>query len=787
MQGSRDVLSSTQTHSESLSILTDHGHGNFNPMPSRYVIHTSTIPLATTMDRQFVLRGTNVQSPGFFHGFLSGKKSEAIFCPKSRCMYTRSKDRSRCMELVSDNCPCRTVTTPEGNSLQPLCFMTFLKALNSNLVGRLDEDHQAIIPSQVMYCQDSNGILDNSYPGPARDRLNVTSWGHIRTPMQLERVLGLTYWYRKYAVQYRIPRLIRDASSRMRFGSVRLAVSQSLHTLNGLLLKKFFVFGPELTDYRSIAEQTARMFRDLFEDYVTPPKEVDGVYVQQETTYAELKDLFNKCKETFHRGNTTARCSWLETDFRARSIGSFFGTEFRRLIATVNLQLSTLGSDYTESPAWIFRCTTFSQVRVMGYLPLSIAEVKRQSYRATVNRPIDKLSMERNRLIQLSVQHHLYQAGIPLSLLKREDKSNKAMFDKALDAIQLTLKPSASVDSTVSSGGKLEDARLLIQRAKQNHWSVPIRDLRDHSIIEMIEIDTLDSDVENWSRFLFWASYQIVINFWIRWEQWPNDDYHRLPDGDGDYYEDVLQAQILHISEPGKERNLTKSKSTYTWLLTPAGKLSQAVLAELPEHRAGLELAAHDWIHTRRISAESTESGFVYDQATGRVRQPILQVFKDWTESTDFIGKHVGLAHLSALWKYIDFWPMYARLCKQTIIAPQPVREVIMRSPHDDPSISAPLDERRIEWHGAIREGYMMGNPLTKTILHLIHVSELEIVIKYLDKRGIQLNRGQPGSLFLERPRIPRTTDEGAKVTRVLYNPAVAAARRALPLVHPQT
>jgi hypothetical protein len=352
------------------------------------------------------------------------------------------------------------------------------------------------------------------------------------------------------------------------------------------------------------------------------------------------------------------------------------------------------------------------------------------------------------------------------------------MFDKALDAVNLTLKPSASVDSTVSSGGKLEDARLLIKKAKQNHWSVPIRDLRDHAIIDMIDIDSINPEVDEWSRFLFWASYQIVLNFWIRWDQWPTRDYHRLPDGDGDYYEDVLQAQILHISEPGKERNLTKSKATYTWFLTPAGKVSQSVLAELPEHRAGLEMASHDWIHTRRISAESTESGFVYDQLTGRVNQPILQVFKDWTESTDFIGKQVGLAHLSALWKYIDFWPMYARLCKQTIISPQHVSEVIMRSPYDDPSLSVQEDERRIEWHGAIREGYMMGNPLTKTILHLIHVSELEIVIQYLKNRGIKLQRGKPGSLFLDKPRIPRTTNTGVKVTRVLYNPAQAAARR---------
>jgi hypothetical protein len=83
--------------------------------------------------------------------------------------------------------------------------------------------------------------------------------------------------------------------------------------------------------------------------------------------------------------------------------------------------------------------------------------------------------------------------------------------------------------------------------------------------------------------------------------------------------------------EPGNRRN--------SLVLNAWSEILQATLALLPEHRAGLELSAHDWVHTRRVNAESDESEFIYDHVTGYRRPSILQAFKDWTESTDFYIK----------------------------------------------------------------------------------------------------------------------------------------------------
>jgi hypothetical protein len=642
--------------------------------------------------------------------------------------------------------------------------MVYLKALNLNLVPRIDDYDQGIKPAQVMFCHDSNGIMDNSYSGLMRDKLGVTSWGHLKSEPNIFRALNLLYWYRKYSKKYKIGKIISYFIELRGIPETKRVLAQTFHTVNGLLIKKFMALGPEIVGYRDLADQTARIFRELFSDYIQPVADSLDGFSEAESVYAEIKDFLNKVKSQFHKPSREERLSWLFQNFRNRALGSFFGTEFRRLIATVNHLQSSINEDYTESLAWVFRATTFCQTRVLGYLPNHIAEIKRYQYRNTVNRPIEKLPAQMSELIYSSVVRHLDKSKIPMNLLQLPEEDPDGIMMRAISNVALDIKQSASTDSTVSEGGKIEDARKLINLALKHHWTVPVRDFNDHKITEYISIPAVDSDIESWSRPIFWISYQIVLNFWIARGKWSHEDYHRFPVGNDEYSEDILLAKILHISEPGKERNLTKCKATYAWFLTPAGKLCQSVLANLPEHRAGLEMAAHDWMHTRRISSESEESGFIYCHKTGRLMADIVHSFKDWTESTDFISKYVGLAHLRGLMNFIGFPIKYRDLLMRTIISPQPVEEIVHHKRGAFSSDDIDSDATIVPWTGAIREGYMMGNPITKTILHLVHVSELEIVSHYLQQRGVILERGYPLPEILDRPRIPRLTRDGAIV-----------------------
>jgi hypothetical protein len=257
---------------------------------------------------------------------------------------------------------------------------------------------------------------------------------------------------------------------------------------------------------------------------------------------------------------------------------------------------------------------------------------------------------------------------------------------------------------------------------------------------------------------LFWISYQLFLNYFHKKgdKHWENS-YVPFTFSTGEDYEPaIMDTKIVHISEPGKERNLTKSHATLAWFLTPASKITQGALALLPEHKAGLLESGHEWRHQKRVSALSDESGFIYDPVTGYTRDSIHHFFKDWTESTDFITKSVGWALLRGLLDFLAFPSSYKRLVLQTVLEPQPVVEAIHRSILDDGGeIIEP-----IKWNGFIRDGFMMGNPMTKTILHLAHIPGRQCSELFLTRKGLRFQSGFKPAVFPNPARLDRSVSE---------------------------
>jgi hypothetical protein len=313
----------------------------------------------------------------------------------------------------------------------------------------------------------------------------------------------------------------------------------------------------------------------------------------------------------------------------------------------------------------------------------------------------------------------------------------------------VVLKGTASVDTYVKDGGKLEDARRVLEMADLNAWEIPVRDLETLLIKEFISVERSTELGADFSRTLFWISFQLILNHWSNqssdspWKKF----YHGFLDRGKPFEPNIMGATIVHISEPGKERNLTKSSAFLAWFLAPAAKVLQSTLALIPEHRAGLLESGQDWRHLKRISSESEEAGFLFDPSSGFLREEIVQIFKDWTESTDFISKHVGYLHTRAGMEYIGFPVGYQNLVLKTIVEPQPVTEVVHRHLFDSEEVIEP-----VIWTGAIREGFMMGNYLTKPILHSIHCTELEISRQFLLSEGIRLERSDHNRVVVRPP-----------------------------------
>jgi len=591
-------------------------------------------------------------------------------------------------------------------------------------------------PANIMFCQTHVGLFDNKYPGFLRDALMVSGWNHVG-PGIIVPALRSLYWYRRYAQILRLDEIVEKALRSLGFRPVRHAIVQAIHTLNGVLIKKFMAFCPESTRYQDYAKQTAYLFRDLFQDYTAPLQYDKGRLVEpSSSTYSELKQFLNTVKKSFHRYSPEARREWLDFQFESKSLRRMFN-ENQRLKELIDVK-SSLGHDYTESPAWMFRCSTLCQTRVLGYLPQAVAEVKRKQFRDAISRPLERPPKENIQLIRGAVDDELRRNNIPREFMLKDQiwkgRESSERFKEAISAIELPLKGSASVDTFVRDGGKIEDARRVLNLAIEHQWKIPIRDLHDHEVLRDFVITEGDVwTTSDYTRPLFWISYTIILNHFVRKGFFPKQLYYPLGlKGNRTYDPDPMLASIVHISEPGKERNLTKSTGFLAWFLTPASKITQDTLSVLPEHEAGLKASSHEWRHQKRISSISKESSFIYDVDGGRTFDHIVHSFKDWTESTDFIGKMIGWAHLKTLLVYIGFPEGYMKLLGTAIVEPQPVTEVVaLRNFSDEELTSDP-----VQWKGQINEGFMMGNPMTKTILHLIHVSERNVVRRLLSRMG---------------------------------------------------
>lgn len=744
--------------------------GTIVPKPPVYVVHTSSLPLATTIDYQFLL-GSNPDER-----YVCGHSRDETFplekghcCARRSCMVKDSQGNR--FEYLRSNCPCRQLTrtddlTGEQLPLIPLCALNYIRCIGKTPCD--EEFHSGperkIKPDEILFCTNAENILNSKYSYELRMQTLCTGWQWVDTTEKLDSALRCLYWYRKYETHLSLGKLL-VAKDERNFKILKRALTQTLHTVNSILVKKLLAFGSETGDYVAIARQTAMLFKELLVEYLQEPiRGLDGRYVEPtNTTYNIYKEFCGVAKMCFSGDNASARSEVLHFDFKGSALGSMFGRELKALAGTIDKELSTANNDYTNSLNFKDRMTILSQTRGMGYLPQAQAVVRQQNFREQVNRPVEKIDEEHALIIRQSIMRRLGESGVPKDILEHTDTPYRGVNHVGIEVgdlrkeiyayANLEIKPSASVETFVKDGGRMEDARELFQLAKTNDWDIPIRSITDGHIIDYLKMCEISRDEDihlQIPRIVFWISFQLMINHWISKGEWDESFKHDFMIDGIPYCPGVMDARIVHISEPGKERNLTASSSIYTWVLTPGAKTIQAVLALNKEHHAGLLGSLHAWRHEKKISGENAYSHFLYG-TRGVLKDSVESYFTDFKESTDFLIKSIGFNVMLAFMNYTAFPGFYGKLILKTIVEAQPVTEVIVRDINLDNTMEDEFINRHIIWKGSINEGFMMGNPVTKPILHLVHDVSRKVAELLLDDKGVRI-----GSEIPERKRNSR-------------------------------
>jgi hypothetical protein len=762
----------TDSTTAALTELLNTGRSFSDPSLTKYVCHTSTIPLATTVDEQFLLRNdpntvevthSIMYQPGY---------DEALDyrCCKKHCMYVNKRKHTSEPEFLRSNCPCGRVMIPDYTEsgdevekfLQPLCFIQVLKELRYSF-GYVDEsvcesdsecchndtpgpksNRPTINLAHVMFCQNSQAITDSRYSSPMRLEVGVNGWEAVQTPQALAAVLNTLYWFRKRVNVLTRKRMERAAT--LNFRSFKRTLEQVLHTVNGMITKKMLLFPCEMESYRDLSRYTAELFEAVLWDYIRP-LDFSEVATTDNSIFVRMKTAMKEVKRSFCSENKDVRHNTLEIILGNPTQYCKFSKFFSSAVERLRRRIRNLEYDYTTSPMWHATMSGFSQTRNLGYLPPWIAEIKRKEFRANIGREKVIVPAEDLHLIRKVVQERQKEMGIEIHFLSVDGRDYQRDFNEVINAIKIPLKPSASIRSTVYQGGKVEDARQLLNDAMMNEWKIPVRNLSTGKITEYLSLnEQTRKDKPEHEGYLFWISLQIVLNWFGSKYRIYKDFVYELP-GSEPWIDELWKMSIVHISEPGKERNLTKTSSVLAWLLTVASKVSQMVLAYNQDHRAGLILSAQDWMHQRRVSSGSFESEWMYDKLTRKRLPGVWNGFQDWKESTDFIPRQVGAVALAAWFQYIDMPRFFSDLVLMITQRDYTVTEVMHTNWEQG------IAEKNL-YKGKVTEGYMMSMPLTKTILHLMHDINIGVV------HGILSSLGIPVSPPLEEVKVDPIRDQ---------------------------
>jgi hypothetical protein len=692
---------------------------------SKYIMHINSAFLLHIVDEQYI-RAKCGNYTTHDHGDI---------CKSSDCAFKRENGTVEFFK--HKDCPCKDLLKINPDAKE-ICFRRFLINTSSFEV----QIEREINPEDVMVCMNHDSIFSDRYRLDLAKTVGFSGWIHLSTIEQLIKLLNTCYWFRSQEKKKEasLSLLIKKISKKFSIKKFLGIIKSVIFTINGILTKTMLVFPANTPSHARIASTTYKLFVEFLISYTT-----DVGNISETDVYIDYKNLMDSCKVSFHNMEITNRVSWMSYEFKNAALADFFEPYLLGLYGYVSYRHSTALDDYTSSYAWFIRCAMFCQKRNVGYLPEAISQSERNEFRKLL---VTKAPLRDNHTIKLVSRFlidELKDAKVPENIFLDNKGDRKKILDSMISHTDLTVKPTASVDHTVKQGGKIEDARILYRLAYENKWEIPIYDMESGIIRDTIVLSHKDEQEEmSYLIPIFWISFQCIINLLID-KKILNPKYKRpFPMLNGEMYwypKDIDSAEIVHISEPAKERNLIKSHSYLAWVLTPAAKLLQAYIAQHPSHKVGLLGASHMWEHVKRCSPKNPETGFIYN-GKGLIRPNIISFFEDWSQSTDFIDRQTGLALLKTLMDFSQFPKFYGGILQAVITLPQNVREKLSNGEY---------------WRGRIYSGFMMGMPMTKVILHAHHLAEMGGV-KYLLKLK--------GKIRLKSDRKPEINELGQPIDK---------------------
>jgi hypothetical protein len=380
----------------------------------------------------------------------------------------------------------------------------------------------------------------------------------------------------------------------------------------------------------------------------------------------------------------------------------------------------------TLLPRWLNRWIPIWEYTRSFKYPYSLLQVDGiLSQTRSAGQPPDLIKMQSKRDFISTVS----EAPVPLTGTQ-ESMINAALviLDKQLDPsiftgldtkARVTISKSACWEHTQQEGGTVQAISEIVHLGAHG-MKVPKRDLFSGKVEEELALSDTNS-----GTFIFWACLDEVLKL--------------TP-------EELRQVALVMISEPGKARTVTKGRAALKVVLDTVSKICSWPLTKVESSKSGMSRSHHAWNAFKKSFTDEGKD-FVFEpestswETAADGRKYVKTTYRDlYASSTDYSNATDNLDHsvarmISGYWmKKCGIPPILQMIVNGICYEP---RAVVFEA-------NGPMASIGSEWKGespfknprsvTLRRGVLMGDPLTKPVLHLVNILVRTVGASYTDE-----------------------------------------------------
>nr|WKR37711.1 putative RNA-dependent RNA polymerase [Leptosphaeria biglobosa narnavirus 16] len=333
-----------------------------------------------------------------------------------------------------------------------------------------------------------------------------------------------------------------------------------------------------------------------------------------------------------------------------------------------------------KTPIDMYRVMLMSQTRASGVPPRSVYLKSLQKIKATLQEKPDTARYER-------VKHYVAEG---IDMLHREmvesigsESDSEKFWSRVISRAKISLSDSGEFFTNSESGGKLEAAREVLSKNR--------------------EIPEVNLETGEYTGRILTPNDQVGIRL-FHWALGVFRDRKTI------YDRGAMSVKISLVAELGKYRAITVSHLAHAITLHVLSHVLLEYISAIPSSRSGVGAANHAWNFFKRLSHKNPAGNFIF-------KEDAYVFSTDWEEASDWLDHPISQLMLNRLCVNVGIPTWYRQTCCFALCAPRQVEEI---------------DENKLLNRYFTTRGVLMGDPVTKVLLHLCHLVARHAALKQM-------------------------------------------------------